>query len=86
MQVGSGFGLGKLELFSILKSMTKKELPVIGWGRRHGHQRYRCKACGLLFHWDNKAVSKANRFIWFRRWIMDRQVYRTLSKEMQFSE
>src|SRR4029079_13830297 len=27
-----------------------------------------------------------NRFIWFKKWVMDRRVYRTLSDEMQMSE
>ena len=58
---------------------------VIGWGKRNGHQRYKCKNCGLLFQWDNKEVADANRFIWFEKWIKDRRVYRTLSLEMQMS-
>jgi Transposase, Mutator family len=58
---------------------------VIGWGKRNGHQRYKCKNCRLLFQWDNKPVSDANRFIWFEKWIKDRRVYRTLSAEMQMS-
>jgi Transposase, Mutator family len=58
---------------------------VIGWGKRNGHQRYKCKNCGLLFQWGNKKVGDANRFIWFEKWIKDRRVYRTLSAEMQMS-
>lgn len=58
---------------------------MIAWGRRNGHQRYKCRNCGLLFQWDNKAVSNANRFIWFVKWIVDRRVYRTLTTEMQMS-
>jgi hypothetical protein len=58
---------------------------VIGWGRRNGHQRYKCKDCGVLFQWDNKAVSSSNRFSWFIKWIMDRRVYRTLTAEMKMS-
>jgi hypothetical protein len=40
----------------------------------------------LLFQWENKAVSDANRFVWFKKWIMDRRVYRTLLDEMQVSK
>jgi hypothetical protein len=40
----------------------------------------------LLFQWANKAVSEANRFIWFKKWIMDRRVYRTLLEDMQMSD
>ena len=58
---------------------------VIRWGKRNGHQRFKCKHCGILFQWDNYGVTKANRFVWFRKWIMDRRVYRTLSGEMQMS-
>ena len=42
---------------------------VIGWGKRNGHQRYKCKDRGLLFQWDNKAVSESNQFIWFIKWV-----------------
>ena len=58
---------------------------MIGWGKRNGRRRYKCKNCGLLFQWDNKTVSDANRFIWFEKWIKDRRVYRTLIDEMQMS-
>jgi transcriptional regulator GlxA family with amidase domain len=43
------------------------------------------KVVGFFFQWDNKAVSDANRFIWFEKWIKDRRVYRTLTDEMQMS-
>lgn len=58
---------------------------VIKWGKQNNHQRFRCKQCGLFFQWDNKGVAPSNQFVWFRKWIMDRRVYRTLSKEMQLS-
>ncbi len=58
---------------------------VIRWGKRNGHQRYKCKSCGLLFQWDNKAVSVSDRFVWFKKWITDRRVYRTITQEMHLS-
>ena len=54
---------------------------VIKWGTQGGRQRYRCKHCGLPFQWQNKEVAVANRFVWFRKWVMERQVYRTLVRD-----
>ncbi len=30
-------------------------------------------------------MSASNRFVWFKKWIMDRRVYRTLESEMSMS-
>ncbi len=38
-----------------------------------------------MFFWRNEHKKKSNRFIWFKKWIMDRRVYRTLESEMQMS-
>ncbi|MEJ7823607.1 MAG: hypothetical protein WKF85_14880, partial [Chitinophagaceae bacterium] len=46
---------------------------VIRWGTQQGKQRYKCKCCGLLFQWNNKIVKDENRFIWFKKWIIERQ-------------
>ena len=51
------------------------------WDIQLGKQRFKCKDCGLLFQWDNDAVKDSNRFIWFKKWIMERQVYRYLVRD-----
>ena len=38
-----------------------------------------------MFFWRNDHKKKDNRFVWFRKWIMDRRVYRTLHDEMRMS-
>ena len=42
--------------------------------------------CGLLFHRDNNAVKDSNRFVWFKKWILERQVYRYLVRDSGMSE
>lgn len=37
------------------------------------------------FFWLNDHKKIANKFVWFREWIMDRRVYRTLESEMDLS-
>ena len=54
-------------------------LDVIKWGRRDGHQRYKCKNCGSLFTFRRKDVSKANRFVWFEWWILRKQTVPQIS-------
>ncbi len=39
----------------------------------------------MLFQWENKAVSVTNRFVWLKKWIMERRLYRTLLVEMDTS-
>jgi hypothetical protein len=58
---------------------------VIKWGIQSGKQRYKCKDCGLLFQWDNDSVKDANRFVWFKKWIIERQVYRYLIRDSGMS-
>lgn len=45
-------------------------LDVVKWGVQSGHQRYKCKNCGSLFTFRRKDVSKSNRFVWFRWWVL----------------
>lgn len=56
------------------------------WGFQNGKQRYRCPDCFHNFSYSNNAVSKANRFVWFVKWIMERQVYRLLSRDSGMSQ
>ncbi len=58
----------------VLYRMLTCFLDVIKWGRRDGHQRYRCKNCGSMFTFRRKDASKANRFVWFEWWILRKQV------------
>ncbi len=39
-----------------------------------------------MFQRDNDAVKDSNRFIWFKKWIMERQVYRFLVRDSGMSE
>lgn len=89
---GKGFQLGKLKPFSISLLWQKKSCwgcssyNVIKWGRQYGKQRFKCKECGLIFQWENGRVKDANRFVWFEKWIMERQVYRFLVRDSGMSE
>lgn len=55
-------------------------------GKRDGKQRYRCAECYHNFIVSNKAVSEHNRFVWFRKWVMERQVYKTLVRDSGMSQ
>jgi AraC-like DNA-binding protein len=61
-------------------------LDVIRWGKRSGKQRYKCRQCGLLYTHNNVAVSKSNRFAWFKLWVAGRQTIRQLQKVSGYSE
>ena len=54
-------------------------LDVIKWGKRGGHQRYKCKNCGSLFTFRRKDISKVNRFVWFEWWILGKQTIEQIS-------
>lgn len=55
-------------------------LETIKWGRQRGHQRYKCKNCGICFTSRRKDVSSANRFIWFKWWILRKQTIAEISQ------
>jgi transposase len=52
---------------------------VIKWGKQNNKQRFKCKDCGQLFLWRNDKSRQARGFVWFRRWVLERQTYRLLS-------
>lgn len=54
-------------------------LDVIKWGKRDGHQRYKCKNCGSLFTFRRKDIGKSNRFVWFEWWILGKQTLEQIS-------
>ena len=55
-------------------------LETIKWGRQGGHQRYKCKNCDTCFTSRRKDVSSANRFIWFKWWILRKQTVAEISQ------
>ncbi len=60
-------------------------MDVICWGQQKNKQRYRCKNCGILFTNNRPEQRVQNRFVWFRKWVIERQTYRTLSQESGLS-
>lgn len=58
---------------------------MILWGKQNGKQRFKCKGCGLLFTRQNKEVSLSNQFVWFRKWVLNRQTLSYISDESGYS-
>ncbi len=56
------------------------------WGLQNGKQRYRCADCGFSFVLHNKSVKEQNQFVWFRKWVMERWVYRYLVRDSGMSQ
>ena len=50
-----------------------------------GKQRFKCKNCGIFFTRNDKAQGKQNRFVWFKKWIVERQTFKTLSRDSGLS-
>jgi hypothetical protein len=61
-------------------------LFVIKWGKQAGKQRFKCKNCGVLFTRNNFAQRINNRFSWFKKWVLERQTYRTLQRDSGLSK
>jgi hypothetical protein len=61
-------------------------LEVIKWGIRDGKQRFRCQNCGIYSTRRNHGVSKKNRFVWFREWIVGKQTFKQLVTKSGYSE
>lgn len=59
---------------------------VIKKGKRNGKQRFHCSACFHNFIVENRGVSKHNQFVWFRKWVMERQVYKLLVRDSGMSQ
>jgi len=60
-------------------------LSVIRWGTQLGKQRFKCKNCGILFTHNNRKQQLQNRFIWFKKWVLERQTFKTLSRDSNLS-
>ena len=56
------------------------------WGKRNGHQRYKCNNCGSLFNASRKDITQQNRFVWFEWWILRKQTIIEISQMSGYSE
>jgi len=45
-----------------------------------------CKNCGILFTRNGRQQRGRNRFIWFKKWVLERQTYATLSRDSKLSK
>ena len=68
------------------KSAACGSLDTIKWGKRKNKQRFKCNNCDILFTSQNKSVTKSNRFIWFKKWIIGRRTIDDLVKESSYSK
>lgn len=59
---------------------------MIKWGFQNGKQRFKCKVCNAYTTWNNKGVSRSNRFIWFRNWIIGKQTLSQLVTKSGYNE
>ncbi len=60
-------------------------MVVIRWGKQAGKQRFNCRNCGIFFTRNDSAQRLENRFIWFKKWIIERQTFKTLSRDSGLS-
>lgn len=60
-------------------------MEVIRWGKRGGKQRFKCKNCEILFTRNRPDQRIKNRFIWFKKWVLERQTYKTLCRDSGYS-
>jgi len=63
-----------------------QSLHVIKWGKQSGKQRFLCKNCGVYFTRTNLGVSKKNKEVWFREWIVGKQTFSQLVVKSGYSE
>lgn len=80
------------QIFFIYRLWQKKRcwscgfLEVICWGKQDNKQRFKCKNCGIYFT-DNRPEQKIrNRFVWFKKWVLERQTYKTLVRDSGYSK
>ena len=52
---------------------------------RNNKQRFKCNNCGIYFTRNKPEQKLSNRFIWFKKWILERQTYKTLSRDSGYS-
>lgn len=61
-------------------------MEVIRWGKQAGKQRFKCKNCGIFFTRNSKEQTLRNRFVWFEKWVIERQTFKILSRESGLSK
>ena len=55
-------------------------LDTLKWGVRNGVQRYKCRNCQSLFSARRKEISKSNRFIWFKKWVLGKMTVEDIAE------
>jgi hypothetical protein len=60
-------------------------LDVICWGKQLDKQRFKCKACGIFFTRNRPEQKIQNRYVWFKKWVLERQTYKTLTRDSGLS-
>lgn len=61
-------------------------LDTIKKGKRAGYSRYYCKNCNSYFTDRRPYISDRNMFIWFVRWVRDKQSISQISQASGYSE
>lgn len=61
-------------------------MEVIRWGKQFGKQRFKCKNCGIFFTQNRPEQKIKNRFVWFKKWVLERQTYKTLCRDSGYSK
>ena len=60
-------------------------LDTLKWGVRNGVQRYKCRNCQSLFSARRKEISKSNRFIWFKKWVLGKMTVEDIAEISGYS-
>ena len=60
-------------------------LTVIRWGKQSGKQRFKCKSCHIFFTRNDTNQRLENRFVWFRKRVLERQTFKTLNRDSGLS-
>ncbi len=60
-------------------------MDVICWGKQLEKQRFKCKNCGIFFTQNRPEQKIQNRFVWFKKWVLERQTYKTLTRDSGLS-
>jgi hypothetical protein len=63
-----------------------KQTNIKKWGTRNGKQRYRCNDCAASFVTFNAVTKANNEFVWFKKWVIERQVYKYLKRDSKKSQ
>ena len=61
-------------------------LDTIKRGKRGEYSRYFCKNCNSYFTDRRPHISDSNMFVWFERWVRDKQSIAQISKASGHSE